>query len=397
MEVYQREQEGRAGGVGGTGSSDIQSMVEREGAATRHILEEIDRTVTTQTSTFYRGGTFERSEGDHQRSDDDRNGNPGGHSRHGSTKYRTEAELMLSRSGGGRGGGGPAGPGMNDSCSSLSGMSSGRSSPGYLSSSGVEHTHSGIDRIRGARNESIESWEQQQQILRMNQQCGDPRQQTGGSQGQQRDEFDRDPQDTLRREQRELLDREQLMKHRMEEQRIHELQLEREEQLRLQRQQQHLEPEMNARQKQLLLLQQQLHQREEDEENYPRNEDSRQQSREDPYKQQQQPRNHNPLGTKPGGPSSGGVTSAQLAERMASLLPPDRSVSGMSVGSGAESGADDMSRISSATLTAIREQITASLQRMRELEEQNKAIPVLQVCRAVACRAVACSYRYEQL
>ena len=43
-----------------------------------------------------------------------------------------------------------------------------------------------------------------------------------------------------------------------------------------------------------------------------------------------------------------------------------------------ESGVE-MTRISSATLQAIREQMATSLKRMRELEEQVKAIPPLQV------------------
>jgi len=38
-----------------------------------------------------------------------------------------------------------------------------------------------------------------------------------------------------------------------------------------------------------------------------------------------------------------------------------------------------MTRIIAATLQAFREQMAASLQRMHELEEQVKAIPVLQV------------------
>lgn len=59
------------------------------------------------------------------------------------------------------------------------------------------------------------------------------------------------------------------------------------------------------------------------------------------------------------------ITSAQLADSMASLF----------------SGADqvDGSGVSGATLQAIRQQMAISLQRMRELEEQVKAIPVLQV------------------
>ena len=60
-----------------------------------------------------------------------------------------------------------------------------------------------------------------------------------------------------------------------------------------------------------------------------------------------------------------GMTSLQLANNMANLLPDNAQVSTVD--------------ISPPTLQAIREQMAISLQRMKELEEQVKAIPVLQV------------------
>ena len=63
------------------------------------------------------------------------------------------------------------------------------------------------------------------------------------------------------------------------------------------------------------------------------------------------------------------VTSTQLADNMATLLPE---------GSGAGNDSFNMS-LGQTSLQAIREQMALSLQRMRELEEQVKAIPVLQV------------------
>ena len=67
------------------------------------------------------------------------------------------------------------------------------------------------------------------------------------------------------------------------------------------------------------------------------------------------------------------VTSSMIANNMTSLLPAS------DVGDGAGSLEDDAAAISPQTLQAIRQQISISLQRMRELEEQVKAIPVLQV------------------
>ncbi len=66
------------------------------------------------------------------------------------------------------------------------------------------------------------------------------------------------------------------------------------------------------------------------------------------------------------------LTSAQLAGQMATLLPSDghHDTSGDST---------QYSTISPDQLAAIREQMAISLQRMRELEEQVKTIPVLQV------------------
>ncbi len=66
------------------------------------------------------------------------------------------------------------------------------------------------------------------------------------------------------------------------------------------------------------------------------------------------------------------LTSAQLAGQMATLLPSDghHDTSGDST---------QYSTISPDQLAAIREQMAVSLQRMRELEEQVKTIPVLQV------------------
>ncbi len=68
------------------------------------------------------------------------------------------------------------------------------------------------------------------------------------------------------------------------------------------------------------------------------------------------------------------VTSQQLAGTMASLLPPG----GDAHDTSGESGAG-YPGISPDQLTLIREQMAVSLQRMRELEEQVKTLPVLQV------------------
>ena len=66
------------------------------------------------------------------------------------------------------------------------------------------------------------------------------------------------------------------------------------------------------------------------------------------------------------------VTSAQLAATMATHLP-DHSIQASSP------SATSSMTISADSLQAIREQMAVSLQRMKELEEQVKAIPVLQV------------------
>ncbi|KAK2152064.1 hypothetical protein LSH36_340g00017 [Paralvinella palmiformis] len=67
------------------------------------------------------------------------------------------------------------------------------------------------------------------------------------------------------------------------------------------------------------------------------------------------------------GNKSSGFTSLQLANNMANLLPDD------------EQALANNANVSPATLQAIREQMAISLQRMKELEEQVKAIPVLQI------------------
>lgn len=66
---------------------------------------------------------------------------------------------------------------------------------------------------------------------------------------------------------------------------------------------------------------------------------------------------------------SSNMTSQQLAETMAVHMPQE---------GGAASGSN-MTSISKDSLNAIREAMAVSLQRMKDLEEQNKAIPVLQV------------------
>lgn len=81
------------------------------------------------------------------------------------------------------------------------------------------------------------------------------------------------------------------------------------------------------------------------------------------------------------------INSAEFASNMAGLMPPDleqdratptnEDVNGVS--RPGQGSSPEMTRISAATLQAIREQMAASLQRMHELEEQVKAIPVLQV------------------
>ena len=68
------------------------------------------------------------------------------------------------------------------------------------------------------------------------------------------------------------------------------------------------------------------------------------------------------------------VTSSMLANNMTSLFPASDGTDG-----GLASLEDDAAAISPQTLQAIRQQMAISLQRMRELEEQVKAIPVLQV------------------
>ena len=70
----------------------------------------------------------------------------------------------------------------------------------------------------------------------------------------------------------------------------------------------------------------------------------------------------------------GGLTSAQLAANMNQCFPfPD------GTGQSGRATPSQMANISQSQLQAIREQMALSLQRMRELEEQVKAIPVLQV------------------
>ena len=64
------------------------------------------------------------------------------------------------------------------------------------------------------------------------------------------------------------------------------------------------------------------------------------------------------------------ITSQQLAETMAAYLP---------VEDGAASPHSNTTNISKQSLNAIREAMAVSLQRMKELEEQVKAIPILQV------------------
>lgn len=85
------------------------------------------------------------------------------------------------------------------------------------------------------------------------------------------------------------------------------------------------------------------------------------------------------------------INSAEFASNMAGLMPPDleqdratptnEDVNGVtrSGQTPGQTSSPEMTRISAATLQAIREQMAASLQRMHELEEQVKAIPVLQV------------------
>ena len=65
------------------------------------------------------------------------------------------------------------------------------------------------------------------------------------------------------------------------------------------------------------------------------------------------------------------MTSAQLADNMASLLPAENGT--------LDSSSSTMTTISQTSLQAIREQMAMSLHRMRELEEQVKAMPVMQV------------------
>ncbi|XP_045159923.2 uncharacterized protein LOC123525167 isoform X4 [Mercenaria mercenaria] len=66
---------------------------------------------------------------------------------------------------------------------------------------------------------------------------------------------------------------------------------------------------------------------------------------------------------------SSNITSQHLAETMAVHMPQE----------GGAASASNMTNISKDSLNAIREAMSVSLQRMKELEEQNKAIPVLQV------------------
>ncbi|XP_060564500.1 KN motif and ankyrin repeat domain-containing protein 1-like isoform X5 [Ruditapes philippinarum] len=66
---------------------------------------------------------------------------------------------------------------------------------------------------------------------------------------------------------------------------------------------------------------------------------------------------------------SSNITSQHLAETMAVHMPHE----------GGAASASNMTNISKESLNAIREAMSVSLQRMKELEEQNKAIPVLQV------------------
>jgi len=355
-------------------SADIQMMIDREAAATKHLLDEIDRSVTSEMYATSRLRASNRKID--PAGDDSCNGdydncyamddviNDSCRGGEVDKRYRTETELMLSP---------PCErAALNNSCSSLSESSSEPSSPCCLSSSGgvVEFgsTRSSFEdgghsarygdyaNVRGdeMRKVASEIWQQQVEIMKQ-------------------------------------LEREQQDKQQLKEKRMQELMVEKEqlEKLQFQVRQSTLSP--NQRTTQQVIPQEpkllpQVHHPQQASLHRAQTELQRlnkQQQIQKLWQHQHQTQSEPPCEPTRGQPLT--MTSAEFAAWMFSFLPSDSSTSTdkESDVSSAEDGEfaeqNDIKRISSGRLVAIRQQMTASVRRMKELEEQNKAIAVLQV------------------